>query len=148
MTVECTSRKAKNEKQKPARSTRKSFFDFRLSIFDSRAGKCFALAVAAVSALALPGVAAAQGCAMCATSAAAAKQAALASLQNGILILLAPPLVMFAGIFWLAFRRRGAQGAEAIESEENIDPRPAHVTALMPAESPAENHLPESARFE
>jgi hypothetical protein len=43
---------------------------------------------------------------MCNANASAAKQAGLAALQNGILILLIPPLAIFVGILWLAFRRR------------------------------------------
>jgi hypothetical protein len=48
----------------------------------------------------------AQGCAMCYTSAAAAKAGAVQALRSGILILLVPPLVMFAGIFVVIYRSR------------------------------------------
>jgi hypothetical protein len=48
----------------------------------------------------------AQGCAMCYTSAAAAKAGALQALRSGILILLVPALVMFAGIFVVIYRSR------------------------------------------
>ena len=48
----------------------------------------------------------AQGCAMCYTSAAAAKAGALQALRSGILILLVPALMMFAGIFVVIYRSR------------------------------------------
>jgi hypothetical protein len=48
----------------------------------------------------------AQGCAMCYTSAAAAKAGALQALRSGILILLIPALTMFAGIFVVIYRSR------------------------------------------
>jgi hypothetical protein len=55
----------------------------------------------------------AQGCAMCYTSAAAAKAGALEALRSGILILLVPALVMFAGIFVVIYRSRNRFGALA-----------------------------------
>jgi len=48
----------------------------------------------------------AQGCAMCYTSAAAAKASAIQALRSGILILLLPALAMFAGIFVVIYRSR------------------------------------------
>jgi len=48
----------------------------------------------------------AQGCAMCYTSTAAAKAGALQALRSGILILLVPALMMFAGIFVVIYRSR------------------------------------------
>lgn len=48
----------------------------------------------------------AQGCAMCYTTAAAAKAAAIRALRSGILVLLIPPVLMFIGIFVLAYSRR------------------------------------------
>jgi len=48
----------------------------------------------------------AQGCAMCYTSAAAAKAGAIQALRSGILILLLPVLVMCAGIFVVIYRAR------------------------------------------
>ena len=56
--------------------------------------------------MAFPCAAFAQSCAMCATAASSAKAAALVALRNGILILLIPPVLMFIGIFTLAFRKR------------------------------------------
>jgi len=48
----------------------------------------------------------AQGCAMCYTSAAAAKTAAIEALRNGILVLLIPPVLMTTAIFALALCRQ------------------------------------------
>ena len=52
------------------------------------------------------GVAFAQGCAMCNANAAATKPAARQALQSGIILLLIPPLLILAGIFTWAYRRR------------------------------------------
>ena len=48
----------------------------------------------------------AQGCAMCYTSAAAAKAGAIHALRSGILILIVPVLVMCAGISVVIYRSR------------------------------------------
>ena len=67
----------------------------------------------------------AQGCAMCYTSAAAAKAGALQALRSGILILLVPALVMFAGIFVVIYRSRdrfnGAAGWTAERDREWLE---------------------------
>ena len=47
----------------------------------------------------------AQSCAMCYTSAAAANEAGTKALQHGIEILMLPPMLIFLGIFVVAFRR-------------------------------------------
>ena len=83
-----------------------SNLDFRFSNILSRHGTLLALLLAVSIWLALPVPMAAQGCAMCYTSAAAAKKAGLQALREGILILGIPPLVMFIGIFLYVFRRR------------------------------------------
>ena len=62
----------------------------------------------------------AQGCAMCATSASAAKASALEALRSGILILLIPALVMFGAIFVVIYRYRN-RFAGAEESPPNYD---------------------------
>ena len=54
----------------------------------------------------LPGVLHAQGCAMCYTSASAAKSTAKEALFNGTLILLAPPVLIIAIIIVVIFRYR------------------------------------------
>jgi len=50
----------------------------------------------------------AQGCAMCATTAAQQNERAAQSLNLGILMLLVPSLLLFGGVAFLALRARGA----------------------------------------
>ncbi|MBZ5515314.1 MAG: hypothetical protein LAN62_10860, partial [Acidobacteriia bacterium] len=61
----------------------------------------------------------AQGCAMCYTSAAAAKKAGIEALRSGILILLVPPLMIFAGIIWLTYRSRNSFNGHGAEPQED-----------------------------
>lgn len=69
-------------------------------------GKWMARVAVAGVTLASSSAAFAQGCAMCYNSASAAKAAALHALRSGVLILLVPPLLMFIGIFVVAYRSR------------------------------------------
>lgn len=62
-------------------------------------------AIAIAIFVALSPHAAAQGCAMCYQNAAASSTKGQAALRHGILILLIPALVLFAGIFWIIYRR-------------------------------------------
>ena len=48
----------------------------------------------------------AQSCAMCYTSASAAREGGITALQHGIIILLFPPLLIFMGICIAAYRNR------------------------------------------
>lgn len=64
----------------------------------------YGLATAAV--IAAPSALYAQGCAMCYQNAAAAGPRPAEALRHGILIMLFPPLFIFAGIIVLAHRRR------------------------------------------
>jgi hypothetical protein len=124
-----------------------SNFQFPVSSFFPQLGGKFAVLAAVVAVLLSPSTAAAQGCAMCYTTASSAKQAALEALQNGILILLVPPLLMFVGILWLAFRRRNAEGGGAEECEEDSDARSPRLTGVILSAAPAEKHLPENRRI-
>jgi len=54
----------------------------------------------------LPDVLHAQGCAMCYTSADAARSGAKAALANGVLILLVPPMVFFALFIVVVYKYR------------------------------------------
>lgn len=103
-------------------------FAFRFSLFDSRAGRWLIGAIAVAWAIAMPVAAQAQGCAMCYTSASAAKKAGMEALQNGVFILLFPPLLMFAAILWQTFHRRSAQ--ESVEVESSLTPRPYELKPL------------------
>ena len=110
----------------------RSVFDFRISIFLSRYGTLILLLLAAAIGLALPVPLAAQGCAMCYTSAAAAKKAGLQALQSGILILGIPPLVMFIGIFWYVFRRRERFNDPIFDGDRGRDDMPSEPTPPLP----------------
>ena len=72
----------------------------------ARVGKRIARWALAAAMFAASSAAYAQGCAMCYTSASAAKAAAIQALRSGILILLIPALLVFAAIFVIVFRRR------------------------------------------
>ena len=58
---------------------------------------------------------------MCYQSASAAKSAGLEALQNGILILLVPPLLIFGAILWGSFHRREGQEADGPDLLGNKD---------------------------
>ena len=66
-----------------------------------------ARALAALLVLASPAVLYAQNCAMCYQSAAASGQRSIHALKLGILILMVPPLLITAGVTYLAYRKRG-----------------------------------------
>jgi hypothetical protein len=105
--------KAEYENRDPALGGQTAIRDFRVSNFDIRFSGLLArhgailIALAAIALLALvPSVAHAQGCAMCYTSASAAKSTAKAALANGVLILLVPPMVFFALITVVVYMYR------------------------------------------
>ena len=90
-----------------------------------------ALGTAAATLLA-PAAAKAQGCAMCYTAAAAQSQQGIRALDLGILMLLLPAVAIFAGIFWMAYRRRESWSRETPAPER---PRPG--SGLLPLDFPA-----------
>jgi hypothetical protein len=61
-----------------------------------------------LSTLIFPGSAAAQGCALCYRSAAAAGSRAIRALQNGIVILIVPPFFICSAMTYLVYRRRNS----------------------------------------
>jgi hypothetical protein len=63
-------------------------------------------ALAALLALASPAALYAQSCAMCYQSAAASGPRSIHALKLGILILMFPPLLITAGVMYLAYRKR------------------------------------------
>lgn len=97
-----------------------SSFHFPVSSFFRRWGRRLALLVAATMTYASASVAYAQGCAMCYTSASAAKAGAIQALRSGILILLVPTLLVFAATAVLVIRRRN-QFNEAPDWTEEQD---------------------------
>jgi hypothetical protein len=121
----------------------RAIFGFRISsVVSSR----LALLLTAAVALIVPRVTSAQGCAMCYTSAAAAKQAGIQALQNGIVILLVPPLVMFAGIIWLAYR--SSTRWDESETGWEQEGRPTTPGGRVSRLSPLGKCLPENGQFE
>ena len=108
-------------------------FDFRFSLFDSRVGRWLASGIAAALAITMPVAAQAQGCAMCYASASAAKKAGMEALQNGVLVLLFPPLLMFAVILWHTFHRRGADESRQPGSSlgGGITPQPCELESSI-----------------
>ena len=112
--------------------------------------------LAALAGVLLPSALAyAQGCAMCYTSAAAAKAGALQALRSGILILLLPALTMFAGIFVVIYRSRDRFNGSAdwtaerdrelremllrMDRIEKPDPRERMLTSVVRGNSPRDN---------
>ena len=61
---------------------------------------------ALITALAVPAFTYAQNCALCYTQAAGAGSRMIAALKNGILILVAPPMLICLGIAWMAYKKR------------------------------------------
>ena len=78
----------------------------------------------------------AQGCAMCYNNAAATKAAGQRALRSGILILMFPPLLMLAGIFVAALRRRNkffGDDAPLLELDEAGDGAAAGAASRAPS---------------
>jgi hypothetical protein len=63
-------------------------------------------ALAALTVIASPAALYAQSCAMCYQSAAASGPRSIHALKVGILILMFPPLLITAGVIYLAYRKR------------------------------------------
>ncbi len=63
-------------------------------------------ATAIVALLALPSIAAAQGCALCVTQAAQGGNRFVEALRSGILVLVFPPMAISIGLVYVAWRKR------------------------------------------
>jgi hypothetical protein len=61
---------------------------------------------ALVAALAVPAFTYAQNCSLCYTQAAGSGSRMIAALKSGILILVAPPMLICLGIAWMAYKKR------------------------------------------
>ncbi len=59
-----------------------------------------------IAALAVPAFTYAQNCSLCYTQAAGAGSRMIAALKSGILILVAPPMLICFGIAWMAYKKR------------------------------------------
>ncbi len=113
----------------------------RLSGFDLPVS-CFLWLVVLAANVAFPGVAWAQGCAMCARNASALKSAALAALRSGILVLLVPAALLFFAIFALAFRKREPASAD-VEEDADLD---LELNAMLASLPPATTESPRSRK--
>jgi hypothetical protein len=72
----------------------------------NQAARIAARGAALVVALAVPAFTYAQNCALCYTQAAGAGSRMIAALKSGILILVAPPMLICMGIAWMAYKKR------------------------------------------
>jgi hypothetical protein len=59
-----------------------------------------------VGTLCAPAVSFGQGCALCYTQAAGSGSRMIAALRSGILALMVPPMLICAGITWMAYKKR------------------------------------------
>jgi hypothetical protein len=73
-----------------------------------RAGQSIALSsiMALLATLFLPGIAAAQGCALCVAQAAQGGHRFIDALRSGILVLVFPPMAICIGIIYASWRKR------------------------------------------
>jgi hypothetical protein len=62
--------------------------------------------LALLASLAVPAVASAQSCALCYTQAAGSGERLVQALRSGILILVAPPMLICIGIAVMAYKKR------------------------------------------
>jgi|ERR1700722_10520742 hypothetical protein len=87
--------------------------------------RCIPRGLAYLALLFTPGALYAQGCAMCYQSAAASGTRFVTALRHGILIMFFPPLIIFGGILFAAYRRRdqfnGHRRAEASDYDLDLD---------------------------
>jgi hypothetical protein len=72
----------------------------------NQAARIAARTAALATALALPALTYAQNCSLCYTQAAGAGSRMIAALKSGILILVAPPMLICLGIAWMAYKKR------------------------------------------
>jgi len=72
----------------------------------NQAARIIARGTALATALAVPALAYSQNCALCYTQAAGAGSRMIAALKSGILILVAPPMLICLGIAWMAYKKR------------------------------------------
>jgi len=72
----------------------------------NQAARIAAHMTALIAALVVPAFSYAQNCALCYTQAAGAGSRMIAALKSGILILVAPPMLICIGIAWMAYKKR------------------------------------------
>ena len=89
--------------------------------------------------LAYPATAAAQ-CIMCYLSASSSGERGSQVLRIGILVLAVPTLLIFAGLFYLAYRRRNP--AEWDEGEDSTPAGQQEMDSYLPIAADQQNHSP------
>jgi hypothetical protein len=77
-----------------------------MSYMTNQAARVAARMTALIAALSVPAFSYAQNCALCYTQAAGAGSRMIAALKSGILILVAPPMLICMGIAWMAYKKR------------------------------------------
>ncbi len=100
---------------------RRTGFNFRCSRFVARIGAWAGRLAVITVVFAAAQAARAQGCAMCANNAASVRAGAIKSLQDGILILLIPVIVMAGGFAVLVYRSRNRFRGRDFESDGGRD---------------------------
>jgi len=73
-------------------------------------------------AILLPGLAWAQGCALCYTQAAGSGSRIIQALKSGILILIIPPMLICLGITWMAYKKRNDFNEDDAIEESDFKP--------------------------
>lgn len=74
--------------------------------------------IAFAVALATPTLTFAQSCALCYTQAAGSGSRMIAALRSGILILAVPPMLICAGITWMAYKKRNQFNDGSVEESK------------------------------
>jgi len=69
-----------------------------------------------------PGLAWAQGCALCYTQAAGSGSRVIQALKSGILILVVPPMLICLGITWMAYKKRNEFNEDLPNDDSEHDP--------------------------
>lgn len=77
-----------------------------MSATSNKVTRMAARGAALVGALAVPAFTYAQNCSLCYTQAAGSGSRMIAALKSGILILVAPPMLICLGIAWMAYKKR------------------------------------------
>lgn len=70
------------------------------------------------SALLVPRLIWAQGCALCYTQAAGSGARVIQALKSGILILIIPPMLICLGITWMAYKKRNQFNEDLTDAPE------------------------------
>jgi hypothetical protein len=89
-----------------------------LALMNPRIRRIFGQGVrnAAAFCLLAPSLTFAQGCSLCYTQAAGSGSRMIAALRSGILVLAVPPVLICAGIAWMAYKKRN-------QFNDEVEPR-------------------------